>query len=152
MSLDGPLADDFKDVHFGLKILAPVVASNVAAMVLNGLLLFGVLRTAEGLSFRSMWRAVIAGSAVPYLGYGLLGLLMAVLWSIGGGLRRGVWCCCRCSSRAGRSPSTPSSSRRTRPRSAALVQAVETKDHYTRGHSERVSRASVMIARVLGHA
>jgi len=26
---------------------------------------------------------------------------------------------------------------------------VETKDHYTRGHSERVSRASVMIARIL---
>ena len=31
----------------------------------------------------------------------------------------------------------------------ALVQAVETKDHYTRGHSERVSRASVLIARIL---
>ena len=34
----------------------------------------------------------------------------------------------------------------------ALVQAVETKDHYTRGHSERVSRASVLIARILAHA
>ena len=33
---------------------------------------------------------------------------------------------------------------------STLVLAVETKDHYTRGHSERVSRASVMIARVLG--
>ena len=31
-----------------------------------------------------------------------------------------------------------------------LVQAVETKDSYTRGHSERVARASVMIARVIG--
>jgi HD-GYP domain-containing protein (c-di-GMP phosphodiesterase class II) len=30
-----------------------------------------------------------------------------------------------------------------------LVQAVETKDAYTRGHSERVARASVMIARRL---
>jgi HD-GYP domain-containing protein (c-di-GMP phosphodiesterase class II) len=28
--------------------------------------------------------------------------------------------------------------------------AVETKDHYTRGHSERVSAASVLIARVIG--
>src|SRR5260370_17404153 len=33
---------------------------------------------------------------------------------------------------------------------AALCQAVETKDFYTRGHSERVSRASVMIAREIG--
>src|SRR2546421_8679807 len=29
----------------------------------------------------------------------------------------------------------------------ALCQAVETKDFYTRGHSDRVSRGSVMIAR-----
>ena len=27
---------------------------------------------------------------------------------------------------------------------------METKDSYTRGHSERVSRASVMVARVIG--
>jgi hypothetical protein len=34
----------------------------------------------------------------------------------------------------------------------ALVQAVEIKDEYTRGHSERVGRASVLIARQLGMA
>ncbi|MER8183643.1 HD-GYP domain-containing protein [Kitasatospora sp. NPDC094015] len=34
----------------------------------------------------------------------------------------------------------------------ALVQAVEIKDAYTRGHSERVGRASVLIARQLGMA
>jgi putative nucleotidyltransferase with HDIG domain len=33
---------------------------------------------------------------------------------------------------------------------AALCQAVETKDSYTRGHSERVSRGAAMIARQLG--
>lgn len=32
----------------------------------------------------------------------------------------------------------------------ALVQAVDLKDRYTRGHSERVGRASVLIARELG--
>jgi HD-GYP domain-containing protein (c-di-GMP phosphodiesterase class II) len=32
---------------------------------------------------------------------------------------------------------------------SSLIQAVETKDHYTRGHSERVSRASVVIAKEL---
>jgi HD-GYP domain-containing protein (c-di-GMP phosphodiesterase class II) len=32
----------------------------------------------------------------------------------------------------------------------SLVQAVETKDHYTRGHSERVADASVRIAHVIG--
>jgi hypothetical protein len=33
---------------------------------------------------------------------------------------------------------------------SALCQAVETKDFYTRGHSDRVSRGSVMIAREIG--
>jgi putative nucleotidyltransferase with HDIG domain len=33
---------------------------------------------------------------------------------------------------------------------AALCQAVETKDFYTRGHSERVSRGAAMLARVVG--
>jgi HD-GYP domain-containing protein (c-di-GMP phosphodiesterase class II) len=33
---------------------------------------------------------------------------------------------------------------------AALCQAVETKDYYTRGHSERVSRGSAMIAQAIG--
>ncbi|MGH3390261.1 MAG: HD-GYP domain-containing protein, partial [Actinomadura sp.] len=33
---------------------------------------------------------------------------------------------------------------------ATLCQAVETKDYYTRGHSERVSRGSVMIAQEIG--
>ncbi|MCD0448148.1 HD-GYP domain-containing protein [Actinocorallia sp. API 0066] len=33
---------------------------------------------------------------------------------------------------------------------ATLCQAVETKDYYTRGHSERVSRGSVMIAEEIG--
>jgi HD-GYP domain-containing protein (c-di-GMP phosphodiesterase class II) len=33
---------------------------------------------------------------------------------------------------------------------AALCQAVETKDYYTRGHSERVSRGAVMIAEAIG--
>jgi len=32
----------------------------------------------------------------------------------------------------------------------ALCQAVETKDYYTRGHGDRVSRGSVMIAREVG--
>jgi putative nucleotidyltransferase with HDIG domain len=33
---------------------------------------------------------------------------------------------------------------------AALCQAVETKDFYTRGHSERVSRGSALLAREIG--
>src|SRR6201999_4592845 len=33
---------------------------------------------------------------------------------------------------------------------SALCQAVETKDFYTRGHSERVSKGSVMIAKEIG--
>ncbi|MFZ0322898.1 MAG: HD-GYP domain-containing protein [Actinomycetes bacterium] len=146
--LGGPLADEFSS-GFGAKILVPVVASNITAVVINGLLLFGILRIAEGLSFRSMWRTVIVGSVVPYLGYGLFGLLMAVLWSVGGGfgamlvllpLLIARWAYRQYAEQQRAYEATI----------AAMVQAVETKDHYTRGHSERVSRAAVMIAHVRG--
>jgi HD-GYP domain-containing protein (c-di-GMP phosphodiesterase class II) len=84
----------------------------------------------------------------PYFAYGLLGLLMAVLWSIGSGFAAVLvlipllvarWAFEQYAEQRVAYEATIRS----------LVQAVETKDHYTRGHSERVSRASVLIARVL---
>ena len=76
---------------------------------------------------------------------------MAVLWSASHRpLRRRCSCCCRCSWRAGRVSQFAAEQQAYEATIRALVQAVETKDHYTRGHSERVATASVMIARVLG--
>ncbi|MFH9087999.1 HD-GYP domain-containing protein [Streptomyces sp. NPDC017673] len=111
----------------------------------------GGLRAAAGLvPLRRAWRGLLARSLAPVAVHGLAGLMMAVLW---------------------RSPYGPVAALLVllpmgvswwvfalyhRERAAhqatirALVQAVDIKDGYTRGHSERVGQASVLIARELG--
>ena len=149
IALGGALASSFGEVNFGTNVVLPVTASILVALVANFFLVFGIMHTAEGLSLRSMWRTVIAGSAVPYLGYGLFGLLMAVLWSVGGGFGASLvllplliarWAY----SQYGEQQKAYEATIRS------LVQAVETKDHYTRGHSERVAEGCVRIASVRG--
>ncbi|MBU6531623.1 HD-GYP domain-containing protein [Streptomyces sp. NPDC057245] len=97
-----------------------------------------------------VWRGLFVRSLAPVAVHGLAGLMMAVLW---------------------RSPYGPVAAllvllpmcvawwafaQYHRERAAhqatirALVQAVDIKDGYTRGHSERVGQASMMIARELG--
>jgi hypothetical protein len=130
------------------SLLLPVVLSIVAVIVVNASLMLGVLKVAENIGPLSVWRSMIVTSVVPYFAYGLFGLLMAVLWSIGGGFAAALvlipllvarWAYAQYAEQRQAYEATIRS----------LVQAVETKDHYTRGHSERVSRASVMIARIL---
>src|SRR5215467_7755552 len=83
------------------------------------------------------------------LGYATLGLLIAALWSVGGAFAAILvlvplfvarWAIGQFAAQERAYAATM----------AALCQAVETKDWYTRGHSERVSRGSAMIAREVG--
>ncbi len=80
------------------------------------------------------------------MGYAAFGLLIAALWSVLGPftpvlvvipLLVARWAVAQFAAQQRAYEATVS----------ALCQAVETKDFYTRGHSERVSRGSVMIAR-----
>lgn len=93
----------------------------------------------------------MAHSVVPYLAYGLFGVSLAVLWEgadVGAAaalllllpLFVARW-----------AYSQYAEEQRAYDRTVrALMAAVETKDVYTRGHSERVSAASVLIARAIG--
>jgi HD superfamily phosphohydrolase YqeK len=83
------------------------------------------------------------------LGYGAFGLLIAALWTVTGPfavvlvlipLFVARWAIAQFAAQQRAYEATVS----------ALCQAVETKDFYTRGHSERVSKGSVMIAREIG--
>lgn len=146
-ALGGAPARQFGSVSFGTAVLLPAFASSLVAVALNGLLMFGILSTAEGFSLRSVWRTVIADSVVPYLGYGLFGLLMAVLWSVVGGFGATLVLLPLLIARwAFRQYDEQQKAYEATIR--AMVQAVETKDHYTRGHSERVSQACVRIANI----
>ncbi|MEV0220508.1 HD-GYP domain-containing protein [Streptomyces sp. NPDC050704] len=130
--------------------LGPAAAAILAFCAVLTVLEGGILATAERVPVRTAWRGLFPRSLAPLAVHGLAGLMMAVLW---------------------RSPYGPVAAllvllpmyvswwvfaQYHRERAAhqatirALVQAVDIKDGYTRGHSERVGQASMMIARELG--
>ncbi len=133
---------------FSADILGPIVVSILAVIGINAALMLGILAFQEQIKPGTIWRSMVVTSVGPYFAYGLLGLLMAVLWSIGGGFAAAlVLLPLLVARRAFNQYAEQREAYESTIR--ALVQAVETKDHYTRGHSERVSRASVLIARIL---
>ncbi len=86
---------------------------------------------------------------VSDLGYATLGLLIAALWGLVGPFAAVLvliplfvarWAMAQFAAQEGAYSATM----------AALCQAVETKDFYTRGHSERVSRGATLLARQIG--
>ncbi|WP_181766810.1 HD-GYP domain-containing protein, partial [Streptomyces albidus (ex Kaewkla and Franco 2022)] len=109
-----------------------------------------VLAVAERCALRAAWRGQFSRAAAPHLLHGLVGLMMAVLWRSPYGpvaaffVLLPMYICCWVFAQYHRERGAHQSTIR------ALVQAVDIKDRYTRGHSERVGRASVLIARELG--
>ena len=141
---DAVVASDFP------YALVPAGAAVLAFCLVLTALDGGILALAERVPVRRAWRGLLSRSLAPVAVHGLAGLMMAVLW---------------------RSPYGPVAAllvlvpmcvswwvfaQYHRERAAhqatirALVQAVDIKDGYTRGHSERVGQASMMIARELG--
>ncbi|MEU7058367.1 HD-GYP domain-containing protein [Streptomyces sp. NPDC046197] len=125
---------------------AAVLAFCVALSVLDG----GILACAERVPLRRAWRGLFLRSLAPIGVQGLAGLMMAVLWcSPYGPVAALLVLLPMC-------VSWWAYAQYHRERAAhratirALVQAVDIKDGYTRGHSERVGQASMMIARELG--
>jgi len=130
-------------------IIAPFAGAAVVHVIVNFSLLRGVLwLTREpgapagrvGLDFKLL---------LTDLGYGAFGVLIAALWSVLGPFTPVLvlipvfvarWAVAQFAAQQRAYEATVS----------ALCQAVETKDFYTRGHSERVSRGSVMIAKEIG--
>jgi HD-GYP domain-containing protein (c-di-GMP phosphodiesterase class II) len=132
------------------RVFLPVLGLVLAYATVNALLVAVIVSLAERLRFRAVLPGVVGFTAFVQLGYGLFGLLMAVLWLGGAGAAGAVlmllplfvarWAYAQYAGERSAYEATV----------GALVQAVETKDYYTRGHSERVAAASVMIARQIG--
>ncbi|HEV7626464.1 MAG TPA: HD-GYP domain-containing protein [Streptomyces sp.] len=139
-----PVSAGFPDVLLAAAAVAFTFCVVVTA--LDG----AVLAAAEGCALRSAWRGQFARAAPPHLLHGLVGLMMAVLWRSPYGpvsaffVLLPMYICCWVFAQYHRERGAHQSTIR------ALVQAVDIKDRYTRGHSERVGRASVLIARELG--
>ncbi|MBX9394070.1 HD-GYP domain-containing protein [Streptomyces sp. TRM72054] len=146
-ALGGRDAVEASDVPYALGPAAGAVLAFCAVLtVLDG----GILVVAERVPVRRAWRGLLLRSLAPVGVHGLAGLMMAVLWRSPYGplaallvlLPMGVswWAFAQYHRERGAHQATI----------RALVQAVDIKDEYTRGHSERVGQASMMIARELG--
>ncbi|MEU4796001.1 HD-GYP domain-containing protein [Streptomyces sp. NPDC023327] len=146
-ALGGPAARAACDFP---HVLGPAGAAVLAFCAVLAALDAGILATAERLPPRTAWRGLLPRSLAPVAVHGLAGLMMAVLWTSPYGppaallvlLPMGVSCWVFAQYHRERAAHQATI--------RALVQAVDLKDRYTRGHSERVGRASVMIARELG--
>jgi hypothetical protein len=147
-AMGGQSMKELPEVGFSPELLFAIVVSIAAVIAVNASLMLGILAFQEQIRPGTIWRSMVVTSVGPYFAYGLLGLLMAVLWSIGEGFAAAlVLLPLLVARRAFNQYAEQREAYESTIR--ALVQAVETKDHYTRGHSERVSRASVLIARIL---
>jgi hypothetical protein len=134
-------------------LLVPFFVSSIAMCVVNGTLVAAIVHFHQDVPMRVIFQGTMAGSVLNYVGYGLFGLLLAVLWSNEGAdvgpaaailvllpLFVARW-----------AYEQYAEQQRAYDRTVrTLIAAVETKDLYTRGHSERVSAGSVLIARKIG--
>jgi hypothetical protein len=128
-------------------IVWPFAAAAAAHVFVNLGLMWGVLQlTTNAGPRRAQLEPLLLASD---LGYAALGLVIAALWTVMGPSAAALvlvplfvarWAMGQFAEQQRAYGATM----------AALCQAVETKDFYTRGHSERVSRGSGMIARQIG--
>jgi HD-GYP domain-containing protein (c-di-GMP phosphodiesterase class II) len=133
------------------QVLVPILAADVVHCLVNGALVAVVVGLHNNVSPLIVIRGTMARSVIAYLAYGLFGISLAVLWD---GAHVGPasalllllplvvarW------AYAQYAEEQRAYDRTVR----TLMAAVETKDVYTRGHSERVSAASVLVARAIG--
>ena len=131
------------------RIIAAAMVAALIYYVVNASLVAGILSLTSGLSLGRVWAGSLSPIVVAYVGYGILGLLMAQLYEEVGLLAALLFLSPMLVARA--AFANYAQLRETYDSTVrALVQAVETKDYYTRGHSERVSRVTEMIAREWG--
>ncbi|MGA5818907.1 HD-GYP domain-containing protein [Kitasatospora sp. NPDC094028] len=130
--------------------LLPGFAAVAAFCLVNGVLVGGMLMLTEGRRPGVLLRGARSVCGLPVLVHAAGGLMVAVLWQGPYGafaallallpLSISAWVFAQGQRERDAHQATVQS----------LVQAVEIKDAYTRGHSERVGRASVLIAGQLG--
>lgn len=139
--------DRLPDLPYALlPACTAALAFSVVLTALDG----SILAAAEHLPLAHTWRGLLARAVGPHLVHGLAGLMMAVLWRSPYGpiaalfVLLPMYISCWVFAQYHREHAAHRATIR------ALVQAVDIKDAYTRGHSERVGHASVLIAGELG--
>ncbi|MFD8886625.1 HD-GYP domain-containing protein [Streptomyces erythrochromogenes] len=131
--------------------MLPATAAATAFCLVVTALDGGILAAAERRPAATARHGLVTGS-LAHCVHGLAGLMMAVMWRSPYGVPAALlvllpmYVSCWVFAQYQRERAAHQATIR------ALVQAVDIKDRYTRGHSERVGQASTMIARELGMA
>jgi putative nucleotidyltransferase with HDIG domain len=130
-------------------VLVLTVACVAVYCIVNMGLVCGVVHLDKGVPFFGVWWGSISWATTFFFAYGLLSLLLAAMWENVNPLAALLLLLPLLVARA-TYYQYAEQQRAYEATLRALIQAVETKDHYTRGHSERVARATVLIAREMG--
>ena len=130
-------------------LILGTLAAYATVLLVNAVSLSIVVKLDSNVSPREVLRSTLAPTFVPILGYGLLGVLLAILWV--GGLDAAAAPFLLLPLFVARWAFAQFEAEQESHTAAiyALAKMVETKDLYTRGHSERVSEAVLMLGRVL---
>ncbi len=132
-------------------VLGPILAADVVHCAVNGALVAVIVGLQHHVSPVVVFQGTMARSVVPYIAYGLFGISLAVLWDpVGLGPVSAVLLLLPLFVARWAYAQYAEEQRAYDRTVRTLMAAVETKDLYTRGHSERVSAASVLIAREIG--
>ncbi|WP_232246501.1 HD-GYP domain-containing protein [Kitasatospora mediocidica] len=137
--------------RYPAALLPPLVAV-LAFCLVNGVLVAGIRLLAEHRPVKELLGGALTVLGLPAIGHALGGLMVAVLWQGPYGAFAAVLALLPLSISAWVFAQGHRERVAHQATVEALVQAVEIKDAYTRGHSERVGRASVLIATQLGMA
>jgi hypothetical protein len=146
-AVGGPVGSEVLD-HIPTT-LAAAVAATVGHQLTNALLVSLILWLEGQVPVVEFLRSVIAPTFLPMLGYSALGVLLAVMWIGGLGMVACLlvvvplivvrWALSQYQAERAAQAATM----------RAFIQVIETKDLYTRGHSERVSTGVGMLGRHL---
>ncbi|MEV0289006.1 HD-GYP domain-containing protein [Kribbella sp. NPDC050820] len=146
-AVGGPIGADALE-HIPITVAA-AVAGTIGHQLTNALLVSLILWLEGQVRVVEFLRSVIGPTFLPMLGYSALGVLLAVMWI--GGLNIVAcflvvvplivvrWALSQYQAERAAQAATM----------RAFIQVIETKDLYTRGHSERVSAGVGMLGRYL---
>jgi putative nucleotidyltransferase with HDIG domain len=130
-------------LHVGL----PLILADVVICLLNAVILSGIVRLTQGTPMRRFVLGMLGTSGPAYIGYGLIGFLFVILWLPAGvGPASAVLILAPLFVARWAFVQYGEEQRAHERTLSALVAAVETKDLYTRGHSERVALLCDLMA------